>query len=127
MAIEFDSDTFVSTVLGDLNDLVNGDIADYVAFAEKQMRSLGKQAAWIASTAIVPFGHPGGFDDRGELDWFLDNLERMSANFARTIAGLTILTLEKAWNAIVGALWDAINAVTETALGFALPVPGPRP
>tara|TARA_R110002072_G_scaffold211424_1_gene368959 strand:+ start:11293 stop:11670 length:378 start_codon:yes stop_codon:yes gene_type:complete len=121
-----DIQDLTKTIVGSLTGLVEGDITDYVDFAEKQTKALAKQAAWIASTAVVPFGTEGGFDDREELDWFLENLEKMSSNFVKTIIALTIITLEKAWNAIVGAIWSAINGVVQPVLGVALPVPGAR-
>jgi hypothetical protein len=40
-------------------------------------------------------------------------------NFAKTLRGLLMVTIEKVWNAIVGVIWKAI----ETATGIALPIP----
>lgn len=121
-----DIDALKTDILGKLTALVEGDINDHVAFAERQTRGIAKQAAWIAATALVPFGKDGGFDDREEMDWFVENLEEISRNFVKTVVGLTVITLEKAWNAVVATLWDAINAVIEPAIGIALPIPGAR-
>ena len=55
-----------------------------------------------------------------DRDWFLDDLARLAADFARTIAFETLLTVERAWNAVVGVLWTALRAATGVA---GLPIP----
>lgn len=115
MAHPFNVDELVTAILGDLNSLLDKDIGEYVTFAKMQTKALAKQAAWIAEATLQ-----GEINDE-EREFFLADLKTLSENFARVVVGLTIITLEKAWNAIVGRLWDAINA----ALGSLLPVPGP--
>lgn len=117
MAHPFDVDALGTKIIAALNQSLNGDITTFVAFAERQARNLAKQAAWIAEATL-----------QGELNaedrkWFLDNLEQLSTNFAHTCAALTLLTIQKAWNAIVGALWGAMNEAISAATGVMLPVP----
>ena len=112
-----DVNGLVKDLLGTLSEAVNGDIELHVKFADRQAKVLAKQAAWIAEGTVN-----GELVDE-ERDWFLSNLGELSANFARTVASLTILTIEKAWNAIVGEIWKAINGAVNTALGFTLPIP----
>jgi hypothetical protein len=49
----------------------------------------------------------------------LDSLEDMALNFAKTLRGLLMVTIEKVWNAIVGVLWGAIS--TATGIDLAAP------
>ena len=112
-----DVNGLIKDLLGTLSGAMNDDIKHYVKFADRQAKALGKQAAWIAEGVVN-----GELDDE-ERDWFLTNLGELSANFARTVATLTILTIEKAWNAIAGEIWKVINGAVNTALGFSLPIP----
>lgn len=110
-------DKLVDGLLDKLSDAINEDIKNHVQFADRQVKALAKQAAWIAADTMS-----GELDDK-ERDWFLDDLSELSANFARTVAGLTILTIEKAWNMIVEEIWKTINSAVTTVLGTALPLP----
>ncbi len=112
-----DVDALIKDLLGALSGAINDDIKNHVEFAERQAKALAKQAAWITEGTIK------GELDEEDRDWFLNDLATLAANFARTVAALTILTIEKAWNAIVGAVWSAINGAVDSALGFALPIP----
>lgn len=113
MAHPFDVDQLVAAILGDLNALLDKDIGEYVAFAKTQTKALAKQAAWIAEAAVK------GEIDEDERTFFLKDLARLAENFAKVVVGLTLLTIEKAWNAIAGRIWQALSA----ALKVALPLP----
>jgi hypothetical protein len=117
MAHPFDVEALGGQILKALNDSLQGDIAVFVAFSERQARGLAKQAAWIAEATLA------GELTAEDREWFLGNLEELAANFARTCAALTLLTIQKAWNAIVGTLWNAINGAISAATGIVLPVP----
>jgi len=122
MAQPFDPEAIGQAILGRLSEILNEDIRHHAAFAERQAKMLATQAAMITRATIA-----------GELDtdsqaFFLDDLKRLTANLARTLVGLTILTIEKAWNAIVGVLWGAINTALQGAgLPFTFAVPGAPP
>jgi hypothetical protein len=117
MAHPFDVDALGGQIIQALNDSLQGDITVFVAFSERQARGLATQAAWIAEATLT------GELTAEDRQWFLDNLEQLAANFARTCAALTLLTIQKAWNAIVGTLWNAINGAVGAATGLVLPVP----
>ncbi len=51
-------------------------------------------------------------------EFFLDSIEDMVLNFAKTLRGLLMVTIEKVWNAVVGVIWKSIEAAT----GLALPI-----
>ncbi len=107
----------VDDLLRRLSEAIDGDIKEHVQFADRQAKALAKQAAWIAESTVN-----GELDDE-ERDWFLSNLGELTANFARTVATLTILTIEKAWNTIVEEIWKAINSAVDASLNFTLPIP----
>lgn len=114
----FDPGHVAQDMLAALSGVLRQDIQEQVSFAARQSKALAMQAAWIADeTAMGKLSA----DDR---DWYLNDLANLSANFARTLAALTLLTAEKAWNAIVGVLWTAINGAVGAALGgIKLPLP----
>jgi hypothetical protein len=114
----FDPDAIGRTIVTELSTLLQDDIKHHAAFAERQAKALAKQAAWIAEASIA-----GELND-DDRDWFVENLKRMTENFVRTLVGLTILTIEKAWNAVVNVLWGAINAALEAArMPFTFSIP----
>jgi hypothetical protein len=115
----FDVDQLGAKIINALNESLEGDIMVFVAFADRQARGLAKQAAWIAEATL------NGELTAEDREWFLENLKELSTNFARTVVALTLLTIEKAWNAIVGTLWEAINGTISAAIGIVLPVPAP--
>ncbi len=51
-------------------------------------------------------------------EFFLGSLEDMVLNFAKTLRGLLMVTIEKVWNAVVGVIWKSFEAAT----GIALPI-----
>jgi len=115
MAHPIDIDDLTRQIIGRLDAELGDDITKFVGFAGKQAKRLAKQAAWIAEASAK-----GELDD-DDRNWFLDNLKELSTNFARTVAGLTLLTIEKAWNAVVDILWNAMS----TVVGSTLPIPVP--
>ena len=118
MAHPFDPSVVGKSILGELNDLLHADVTTFVGFAERQASGLAKQAAWITEATIK------GELNKSERQWFLDNLKMLSENFVRTLLALTILTIEKAWNAVVGVLWGAINsALKANGIPIEIPIP----
>ncbi|MEC5383157.1 hypothetical protein VSX64_20230 [Aurantimonas sp. C2-6-R+9] len=92
---------------------VGEDIRSLAGFSSTQLAMLAKQAAWIAEAQA------GNELTPDLLDFFLDNLAAMARNFVKVLQGLTVIMIEKAWNAAVGVIWSAIEA----AIGVALPLP----
>jgi len=104
-------------ILTNLNNEIKGDIETYVAFAKRQSTALAQQAAWItAETASKALSD-------ADRDWFLGDLAQSTENFSHTIAALSILTFEKAWNSVVNTIWGAINDIIKPAIGITLPIP----
>jgi adenylate kinase len=83
-------------------------------FASKQAPQLVHQAEMIAQSRAN-----GSLKDDDELfQFFVDQLADSVKEVAHYIAAMTVLTIEKAWNAMVGVIWGAL----QKALG-ALPWP----
>lgn len=109
----------VTESLSSLQQVVGEDWNRVSGFAEKQMKMLATQAAWIAESRVL-----GSLREDDELfAFFTAQLERMTLNFARALAGLTLLTVEKAWNLVAGMLWKQINFALGAAGLGPLPVP----
>jgi hypothetical protein len=94
-------------------NVINQDVTVLRGFSERQLKALAKQTDLIAEGII------SGDIDEDLRDFFLDSLEDMALNFAKTLRGLLMITIEKVWNAIVGVLWNAIGSAT--GLDIAVP------
>nr|WP_168710916.1 hypothetical protein [Ningiella ruwaisensis] len=90
--------------------VINEDITKLRGFSERQLKALATQANLIAQGVL------SGAIDEELRDYFLDSLEDMALNFAKTLRGLLMITLEKVWNSIVGVLWNAIGKATGITL-----------
>ena len=83
---------------------------NYVIFQSEQVKALAKQ------TRLIAKGVKSGDIDDGLQEYFLDALADMALNFAKTLQGLLMGTIEKIWNAIVAVLWKAIDSATGIGL-----------
>lgn len=111
MSIELEA--LVTSMKDAASDVLEKDVTTIRGFAERQLKAIGQQ------TILVQTGIAAGQITEETRDFFLDGIEDMVMNFARTLRGLVLVTIEKVWNAIVGVLWKAINSAT----GLALPIP----
>lgn len=109
----------IEQLIGDMKTaattVINQDVTELRGFSERQLKALAKQAELIAAGIV------SGDIDEDLRDFFLDSLEDMALNFAKTLRGLLMVTIEKVWNAIVGVLWGAIGEAT----GIDLAAPSP--
>ncbi|MCP4351417.1 MAG: hypothetical protein GY795_38615 [Desulfobacterales bacterium] len=92
------------------SEILNRDVSTLRGFSERQMKAIAQQAAFVEAGIVN-----GEITDETR-GFFLDSLEDMALNFANTLRGLMMVTIEKVWNAIIGIIWKAI----ETAIGIAL-------
>ncbi|RWD71060.1 hypothetical protein [Mesorhizobium sp.] len=89
------------------------------ALVTQQAKMMAQQAAWIVESSIA-----GALKQDPALQrLFADQLADSVRGLASDVAALTILTLEKVWNAVVKVLWGAINkALASASMGLlALP------
>ena len=95
------------------SQIIDRDVTVVVGFSERQLKALAKQ------TELIIKGVVNGDIDEDLQDFFLDSLKEMTLNFAKTLQGLLMVTIEEVWNALVGILWGAISNAT----GIDLAVP----
>lgn len=109
--MSINTDQLVADIKTAVSGVLERDAAEIRGFSERQLDALALQAKLIAS-AIV-----NNEIDDDLRDYFLDSLENMAENFAKSLRGLLAVTIEKVWNAVVGVLWGAIEAATGVSLG----------
>lgn len=111
-----DASEIVEQVLAALRGEIGEGFGEIAGFAQRQAEMLAKHAKLIADQRIDGVLR----DDDEYYRFWLDGLERDTLDLARNIAMLSILTIEKAWNAVAGVLWGAMRTIL-TAAGL----PGP--
>ncbi len=98
-------------ILDDMLGVLRGELSDgydlVSEFAERQGRMLAKQAEHLAKERAD--GFLTGDDEL--FAFFVDGMKRDSENMARSIAMLTALTIEQAWNAVANALWGGMRTI----------------
>jgi len=108
-------DELMKSISAAATGVINKDITTIAGFAQSQEKKLAQFAIWIAEAELV-----GEFKDDPQLrDDFLRSLRDMTRDFVNTLRGLTMITIEKIWNAVVGVIWDALDKAT----GLKLPRP----
>jgi hypothetical protein len=111
------ADIDVDKLVGDIKSAASGilktDVAALRGFSERQVTAIAQQAKLVAA------GIANGDITEATREFFLDSLEDLALNFARTLRGLMTVTIEKVWNAVVAVLWKAIS----TATGLVIPAP----
>ena len=112
MPEEIDITKLVDDMKAAASEVLQKDVTTLRGFSERQVKAIAQQ------TKLVAAGIASGQITEETREFFLDSLEDMALNFAKTLRGLLMVTVEKVWNALVGVLWKAIGAAT----GIALPV-----
>ena len=111
-----DTGALINSITDVASGVVQQDVTKISGFAQDQLKELAQQAETIAAMQVA-----GVFEGNDELrDHFTSQLEAMTKNFARTLQGLAIITVEKLINAVLDVITKAIG----TATGIALPLPG---
>src|SRR5262245_3380031 len=110
-------DIDVSKLVGDIKKAATGvlkqDVSALRGFSDRQVQAIAQQAKSVAA------GIASGEITEATRDFFLDGLEDLALNFAKTLRGLMTVTIEKVWNAVVAVLWKALS----TATGIVIPTP----
>ena len=103
--MDLELDGLILEIVEAVKKIVNDDWDHISSFAKNQSKMLANQAVMITTARTT-----GSLlkDDEG-FEYFMSQLENMTRNLTQSIASLTIVTLEKAWNAVVGVIWGAIN------------------
>ncbi|WP_284124630.1 hypothetical protein [Parerythrobacter aestuarii] len=102
-------------ILNDMLVALRGELHDgygtIAEFAERQGRMLAKQAEHLAKERADGFLT----DDDDLFAFFLEGMQRDAENMAKSIAMLSVITVEKAWNAVAGALWGGLRTILAAA------------
>jgi hypothetical protein len=113
-ANEIDINALINDMKLAASDVLDKDVTTLRGFSERQLKAIAQQSALLAQ------GIASGQVTDDTKDFFLDSLEDMAKNFANTLRGLMMVTIEKVWNAVVGVIWKAI----ESATGLVIPTAG---
>lgn len=106
-----DISSLVEQMQSAASQVAQKDISLLKGFSDRQIKAIAQQAS------LVSDGIASGQITEETQEFFLDSLKTMAQSFANTLQGLTAVTVEKVWNAMVGVLWSAIG----TATGISLP------
>jgi len=107
-------DDLVKEMTAAASSVLDKDVTTLRGFSERQIKAIAQQ------TQLVATGIASGQITEETREFFLDSLEDMALNFAKTLRGLLMVTVEKVWNAVVAVIWKAIEGAT----GLALPSVG---
>lgn len=106
----------VNQLVADIKTAATGvlkkDVTELRGYSEDRLEAMAKQAKFIAE------GIASGDITDNTREFFLESLEDDIKNFANTLRGLVLVTIEKVWNAIVEVVWGAIGK----AAGAIIPV-----
>lgn len=105
-----DIDKLVGDMKAAASEVLNKDVTTLRGFSDRQIKAIAQQSALVAE------GIASGQITEETREFFLDSLEDMALNFAKTLRGLLMVTIEKVWNAVVGVIWKAIESVTGLSL-----------
>lgn len=108
----------IARILNRLQTQLGEDFETIESFARERLESITELAAVIARERV-----DGIFRTNNQM--FARAVDRLKAHvdlFARNLALLSALTVEKAWNTVVSEVWGAINALVG-AVGAPLPLP----
>jgi hypothetical protein len=107
--------TIVTALEQAATSAIGKDVSTIQGFAKDQLLRIEKLAIRLAE--MITEGEFSG-DPDGQKDW-LDILNDLIRNFIKTLIGLSEITIEKVWNAMVNVVWNALDKAT----GLALPRP----
>jgi uncharacterized protein with HEPN domain len=108
--MSLDLEQLIADIKAAATSVLKSDVAAFRGFSERQVKAIAQQ------TKLVATGIATGQISEETREFFLDGLEDMALNFAKTLRGLLMVTIEKVWNAVVGAIWNAISSVTHLVL-----------
>ena len=120
--MSIDIDEFAAEVFERVKGELSEGWDDINNFRKSQLKKLSRQAVIVGKLRVE--GELTG--DTEMFEFFLEQLEDKVENLAIAVANLTVLTLQRAWNAIVGVFWGAINEIVSGAGLAGLPIPALR-
>ena len=110
MGNTIDITTLVNDMLIAVSVVIGKDIKQLKGFSKQQLKAIAQEARYVSEGII------DGSITADTQDFFLDSIEEMAINFAKTFSGMVTVRLETVWNSLVDIIWEAINAVTSFPL-----------
>ncbi len=112
-----DAGALAARIIETLRAEAGGGARQISSLARRQIAMMARQAALLTEGRIAGQIAP-------DLYRFLvGQLKDNATNLVRSIVALQIVTIERAWNAVVGLIWGAINDALGGAGLARLPVP----
>jgi len=105
-----DIDQLIADIKNTTSGILHKDVETVRGFSARQLHGIANQ------TALIALGISTGQITDATRDFFLDQLVELARNFANTLVGLLIATVERLWNSIVGVIWNTISKATGIAL-----------
>ncbi|MEJ2419378.1 MAG: hypothetical protein P8Y45_21135 [Exilibacterium sp.] len=96
--------------------ILNKDVTTLRGFSERQITAIAQQSE------LVALGIASGQITEETREFFLDSIEDMALNFAKTLRGLLMVTIEKVWNALVGVTKSGATSAALQSHHFWWPV-----
>lgn len=118
MSTPIDIAQLVKDMENAVSQILNKDVTTLRGFSERQIKAIAQQSELVAR------GIATGQITEETREFLLDGIEDMALNFAKTLRGLVMVTIEKVWNAIVGIIWKAMDKATGLNLSSSY-LPGP--
>jgi hypothetical protein len=104
----------IGQLVKDITDAATGvigkDVTQLGGFSQRQVEAIADQANLVSEGII------SGEITNETRDFFQDGIKDMSRNFVNTLVGMTAVTVEKTWNAVVEVIWKAISTATGVTL-----------
>ncbi|MBC8641292.1 hypothetical protein IAG25_31210 [Caballeronia sp. EK] len=101
---------FKTDILSAVKNVTRKDLPAAAGFAQSQLQSLAQQSALVAGMIEA-----NAFTAAEQI-FYLDGLEQMAKGLAQTVIQVIEIEIEKLINAVVSAIYDAINSVAGVAL-----------
>ena len=106
-----------SNILGKLKAELSGDLNKIDAFFRARVENLCGLAVALGRERREGFLK----DDDAAFEEELEYLRKGAHLLARDVTTMVLIEAEKAWNAVVSEIWDALNSI----IGAASPLPVP--
>lgn len=99
-------DQLIQDIKTTATTIITKDVTTIRGFSNRQLNGIANQAALVAS------GIASGGITNATRQFFLDQIIELVQNFAESLVGLIMATIERLWDALVNLIWQAISAAT---------------
>ncbi len=107
---QFDIDEIIKASIQAASDAIGNDVTEIEGFAREQFEAIAKHSATLAEDRLA------GRLTEDEFDELMDGVPELVKNTVNSLKGQSLITLEKAWNAIASTLQGAVKGAIGSAL-----------